>query len=81
MKNKIEQWFKRHKFHVGKWSLVGHIAKDLNLETFECGLPFWYKTYPWNNEVAKVLNELSKEGKIRQGVQGRAYRYDWNDEK
>ena len=78
MKTKIEQWFKENKSHFGKWSLIGKIAEDLNIETFEYGLSFWNRTYPWNNDIAKAINELIKEEKIKLSVKGRGYLIEWN---
>ncbi len=75
MKNRILNWFKEHKTHRGKWSLIGRIAKDLNIETFEIKL--WHTTYSYNNEIAIALNELKAEGVIVIGVSGRAYTFEY----
>ncbi|KKL65258.1 hypothetical protein LCGC14_2156760 [marine sediment metagenome] len=81
MKEKVEEWFKLHETHIGKWSLIGRIAKDLNLETFKYGLAFWDKKYDWNNQVAEALNKLLSQEKLKVTGHGRAYKYEYVEDK
>ena len=81
LKIRVEQWFKEHKTHKGKWTLIGRIAKDLKLETFPYQFAGRGKHYDWNNDVAKALNELRKQNKIETVKDGRAYRISWSEKK
>lgn len=75
----VKEWCRENLPHQGKWSLIGTIAEDLGLETFPHGQPHWDNQYPWNNDVAVALNQLSKEGHITQTPQGRGYKIMWRE--
>jgi len=63
-------------FSGGASNIVGAIAKDLGLKTFEYkGRAYYDRTYPYNTEVAKVLNRLTKEGILKSKFEGNRWKF------
>jgi len=70
---RVEDWCIRNTPFKGKMKIIGEMADDLRLPTFEYKQPHWKVGYPHNTEIAKCLNELGRQGKIVINRSGRSH--------
>jgi len=69
----VEGWCIRNMPFEGKMKMIGVIAEDLGLPTFEIRIAGWNRGYPHNNEIGACLNILAQQGKLYVNKNGRAH--------
>lgn len=61
---RVEDWCIRNMPFKGKTKMIGEMANDLRLPTFEYKQPHWHTGVLHNDKIAECLNELGRQGKI-----------------